>query len=315
MPVFFRQNRWMMPLFGVILACFSAIIILAPMLGQDRERAKPLGGELRRTLTLTSAASRAEADAGPREDAFRTARSGTISANAPDLVNHLHKSLSPAIKISSAAWKAAPGLHVLDPGRIIRISASESAARGAGAPVRVIGSGQVLKRETVLTKKQGVQPKVKKAVIPKSPPIILYFSRTKLLSRDERSQATRSYTVSNEEVLLLQKIVMAEAEGEPYEGKVAVANVVLNRLRSANFPKSIRDVVYQKHQFSPVANGRLKRVHPNADTVKAVSAALSGKKAVSDDTYYFLSLKLAQDLTVHHSRTFTKKIGNHSFYR
>ncbi|MBY9081280.1 cell wall hydrolase [Paenibacillus sp. HN-1] len=204
---------------------------------------------------------------------------------------------------------------MLDPGRMIRISASEPAPKIAVVHVKVTGSAQTVKQGTAPIKVQGVQPKVKKAVLPKSPPIILYFSRTKLLNRDERSQATRSYTVSKEEVLLLQKIVMAEAEGEPYEGKVAVANVVLNRLRSANFPKSIRDVVYQKHQFSPVANGRLKRVRPNADTVKAVSAALSGTKAVSDDTYYFLSLKLAQDLTVHHSQTFTKKIGNHSFYR
>ncbi|MFD1909465.1 cell wall hydrolase [Paenibacillus rhizoplanae] len=39
---------------------------------------------------------------------------------------------------------------------------------------------------------------------------------------------------------------MAEAEGEPYKGKVAVANVVLNRLRSANFPDTIREVIYQK---------------------------------------------------------------------
>ncbi len=108
---------------------------------------------------------------------------------------------------------------------------------------------------------------------------------------------------------------MAEAEGEPYEGKVAVANVVLNRLRSANFPDTITDVIYQKHQFSPVANGRLKRVTANEETIKSVNAALHGQKEVPDDTYYFLSLKLAQDLTVHRSKSLVKKIGNHSFYK
>lgn len=147
------------------------------------------------------------------------------------------------------------------------------------------------------------------------PPTTLFFTRTKTLTQDQKDQATWTYELSAEELLLLQKIVMAEAEGEPYEGKVAVANVVLNRLRSANFPDTITEVIYQKHQFSPVANGRLKRVNPNEETIKSVNAALHGHKAVQDDTYFFLSLKLAQDLTVHHSRTFVKKIGNHSFYK
>lgn len=148
-----------------------------------------------------------------------------------------------------------------------------------------------------------------------TPPTTLYFTRTNTLTQDQKDKATWTYDLSAEELLLLQKIVMAEAEGEPYEGKVAVANVVLNRLRSANFPDTITDVIYQKHQFSPVANGRLKRVQPNEETIKSVSAALHGQKEVKDDTYFFLSLKLAQDLTVHHSRTFVKKIGNHSFYK
>ncbi|MGM1048630.1 MAG: cell wall hydrolase [Bacillota bacterium] len=147
------------------------------------------------------------------------------------------------------------------------------------------------------------------------PPKTLFFTRTKTLTQDEKEKATWKYALSAEELLLLQKIVMAEAEGEPYEGKVAVANVVLNRLRSANFPDTIKKVIYQKYQFSPVGNGRINRVDPSKETIKAVTAALHGHKAVSDDTYFFLSLKLAQDLTVHHSRTFAKKIGNHSFYK
>lgn len=146
-----------------------------------------------------------------------------------------------------------------------------------------------------------------------NPPLKLFFSRTKLLSQEQHAEATWSYAVSEEDLLLLQKIVMAEAEGEPYQGKVAVANVVLNRLRSANYPDTIYKVIYQKSQFSPVANGRLKRVKPNEDSIKAVNAALSGVKEVTDDTYFFLSLQLAQDLTVHHSRTYAKTIGNHTF--
>ncbi|MFB5267062.1 cell wall hydrolase [Paenibacillus enshidis] len=162
--------------------------------------------------------------------------------------------------------------------------------------------------------KQAAATAVSKAKI-QSPPKKLFFTRTAMLTQADQAKATWSYSITAREVLLLQKIVMAEAEGEPYEGKVAVANVVLNRLRSANFPDTIREVIYQKAQFSPVANGRLNRVRPNAEAVKAVNEALEGHKAVPDHTYYFLSLTLADDLTVHHSRTKVKTIGNHTFYK
>ncbi|MBP2000707.1 N-acetylmuramoyl-L-alanine amidase [Paenibacillus shirakamiensis] len=156
-----------------------------------------------------------------------------------------------------------------------------------------------------------VTPKIDKTIPPKQ----ILFTRTALLSPEDQDQSTWKYALSDKELLLLQKIVMAEAEGEPYEGKVAVANVVLNRLRSANYPKTIREVVYQKYQFSPVRNGRLNRVTPNKDSVRAVTAALYGTKEVTDDTYYFLSIKLAKDLTIARTQHKTKQIGNHTFYK
>lgn len=154
-------------------------------------------------------------------------------------------------------------------------------------------------------------PKLDKTIPPKQ----IFFTRTALLRPEDQDKSTWKYALSEKELLLLQKIVMAEAEGEPYEGKVAVANVVLNRLRSANYPDTIKEVVYQKHQFSPVSNGRLNRVKPNQDTVHAVTEALYGRKEVSDDTYYFLSIKLASDLTVARTQKKTKQIGNHTFYK
>ncbi|WP_234404883.1 cell wall hydrolase [Paenibacillus bouchesdurhonensis] len=147
------------------------------------------------------------------------------------------------------------------------------------------------------------------------PPNQIYFTRTELLSQADKDQATWNYVLKDEELHLLHKIVMAEAEGEPYEGKVAVANVVLNRLRSANYPDTIKEVIYQKSQFSPVQNGRMDRVTPNEDSIRAVTEALHGRKEVSDDTYYFLSLSLATDLTVARTKSKSKEIGNHTFYK
>lgn len=62
---------------------------------------------------------------------------------------------------------------------------------------------------------------------------------------------------SAEDLELLACIIQCEAEGEPYEGKLAVGSVVLNRVASNSFPNTIMGVIYQSGQFSPVASGRM----------------------------------------------------------
>nr|WP_302143336.1 cell wall hydrolase [uncultured Schaedlerella sp.] len=69
---------------------------------------------------------------------------------------------------------------------------------------------------------------------------------------------------------LLAKIAMAEAEGEDTEGKALVMRVVLNRVKEDGFPDTVKDVIYQSRQFSPVTNGRFDRVEPDDDCWKAL---------------------------------------------
>lgn len=114
---------------------------------------------------------------------------------------------------------------------------------------------------------------------------------------------------------LLEKIVMAEAGGEPYEGQVAVANVVLNRVSSRRFPNTIRGVIFQRGQFSPVGTGRIYKVSPSKSVKNAVRAALNGEQAVPSGTLYFLNKNTANDLTIPKTKTFVKRIGNHWFYK
>jgi len=210
-----------------------------------------------------------------------------------------------AVSVLSSAWKPVQNEGLLSNKQLKQKQQNTKQASVIRLKAEVVPAIPAAKKSPKLANKGTLQ----------NPLTTLYFSRTELLSQDQQSKATRRYAVSEEELYLLQKIVMAEAEGEPYQGKVAVANVVLNRLRSANFPDTIRKVIYQKHQFSPVANGRLKRVKPSEDSINAVNDALSGKKAVPDNTYFFLSLKLAQDLTVKNSQVYVKTIGNHTFYK
>ena len=96
-----------------------------------------------------------------------------------------------------------------------------------------------------------------------------------------------------------------------------VANVILNRVEDDAFPNTITKVVYQKHQFSPVSNGSIKRCRVTAETVEAVGRALSGED-LTDGALYFMnrhasSKKNASWFDRH--LEFLFKHGNHEFFR
>lgn len=121
--------------------------------------------------------------------------------------------------------------------------------------------------------------------------------------------------MSPSDIEMLERIVMAEAGGEPYLGQVAVANVVLNRLKSKSYPSTLEGVIFQKFQFSPVKNGVIRGQAPNESVKKAVAEALSGRMVVAEDTLYFVNPVLATDQTIPRTKTIVKVIGNHTFYK
>lgn len=82
---------------------------------------------------------------------------------------------------------------------------------------------------------------------------------------------------------------MCEVGDETVKSQIAVANVVLNRVKSSEFPDTITKVIYQKGQFSPVDDGSLNRKKATAQVKESVARALSGEKVVSDDTLYFFA--------------------------
>lgn len=98
--------------------------------------------------------------------------------------------------------------------------------------------------------------------------------------------------ISSEEIWILACVIDWEACNQPYEGKLAVANVVLNRVRSGRYPDSVTEVVYQSHQFSGVSNfaggpsetfkGRLEAGPRNEECMQAALEALSGTNNVED---------------------------------
>ncbi|NLZ54287.1 MAG: cell wall hydrolase [Thermoanaerobacteraceae bacterium] len=123
------------------------------------------------------------------------------------------------------------------------------------------------------------------------------------------------YSVTNKELDLLERVVMAEAGAEPYEGKIAVVNVIMNRVAHKSYPNTIEGVIFQKGQFTPARNGKIWRVTPTESVKKAVREALNGKKIVNGDVLYFLNPRIATDHSIPRTKTFVKRIGRHDFYK
>jgi hypothetical protein len=80
--------------------------------------------------------------------------------------------------------------------------------------------------------------------------------------------------VKDQELDLLARLITAEAGAEPYEGQVAVGAVVLNRIKSGNFPKTIQEVIYQDGQFSSLP--KLDGLQPSPEALRAAKDAIAG---------------------------------------
>jgi len=114
------------------------------------------------------------------------------------------------------------------------------------------------------------------------------------------------------DINLLARLVSAEAKGEPYRGQIAVAAVVLNRVKSPQFPNTIPDVIYQPGAFSPVANGEIWK-EPVSSAISAVHEALNGTDPSYGAVFFFNPAKTTNAYIW--SRPQIVKIGNHIFCR
>ncbi len=128
------------------------------------------------------------------------------------------------------------------------------------------------------------------------------------------------YQIEDSDYEILLRIVEAEAGGEDENGKLLVANVVLNRLNNSKFPDTIKDVVFQKSkgvtQFSPVSNGRYWTVTVSEETVSAVNRALEGDD-ISQGALYFAARRYADNSRMRwfdEKLTFLFKHGGHEFF-
>ncbi|MBM7540190.1 cell wall hydrolase [Amphibacillus cookii] len=122
-------------------------------------------------------------------------------------------------------------------------------------------------------------------------------------------------SITRTEKELLARLVHAEARGESYPGKVAVATVVLNRVDHPDFPNTIEGVIYQRsaggfYAFTPVQNGAINR-EANQEALQAVNEAIAFRGQGSGSLYFYNPRTATNDWI--RSREVTIIIGNHHF--
>jgi spore germination cell wall hydrolase CwlJ-like protein len=178
------------------------------------------------------------------------------------------------------------------------------------AEVVTANQEQEIKTEEVTIIKEEVKEEVK--------------TEEKSLNKKETAKVVKEvkekYTKA--ELRLLSALIYCEAQGESYNGKLAVGIVVLNRVRSNRYPDTVKNVIYQKYQFSPTTNGTLKKAlaeydkgrftsSSEKDCIKAAKAALNGTKSITvngKEKSFSKYLSFSGSL-----KGYTYRVGNHKF--
>ena len=124
------------------------------------------------------------------------------------------------------------------------------------------------------------------------------------------SSSSSSSSSNSNNLNLLARLVYGESRGEPYTGQVAVAAVVLNRVKSSSFPNTISGVIYQSGAFDVVRDGQI-NLTPNSTAIKAAQDALNGWDPSYGAVYYFNPATATNKWIW--SRPMTVTIGNHRF--
>lgn len=178
------------------------------------------------------------------------------------------------------------------------ICASMIIVLGLGS-VAVRGPGVVAPEDSLLDTEAGI--------VEESPAVEAAEDRS--AGRPQETAEPRA-DLTAAELDLLARLIRAEAQGEPYPGKVAVAAVVLNRMESRLFPNTVRGVIYERRQFEPVDNGAINR-KADAVSLKAAQDALRGDDPSRGALYFFNPAKTRNRFLG--ARRVTAIIGRHRF--
>ena len=140
-------------------------------------------------------------------------------------------------------------------------------------------------------------------------------SRTVRLTSTGQALVSGDNFYKSDEVLWLARIIQAEAGGEPFLGKIAVGNVVLNRVRSPQYPNTIWGVIFDRAhgtQFSPVSYGTIYN-NPSGNSIIAAKICLEGY-SLTTKALFFMNPRLSTSTWISDNRPYLFSIGKHDFY-
>ena len=141
-------------------------------------------------------------------------------------------------------------------------------------------------------------------------------TRSVLVSESQSAFVSGDNFYNSNDLYWLARIINAEAEGEPFLGKIAVGNVVINRKNSPSYPNSRYGVIFDRKygtQFSPVSIGTIYKT-PSAESVLAAKICLEGY-SLSEDILFFVNPRYATSNWIERTRPYVFTIGGHKFYK
>ncbi len=141
-------------------------------------------------------------------------------------------------------------------------------------------------------------------------------TRTALVKRGVEEFVSGDEFYNKDDLYWLSKIISAESAGEPLRGKIAVGNVVLNRVRNEEYPNSIYEVIFDTKdgvQFTPVANGTINN-EPTEESIMAAKICLEEYRLSNHNILFFLNPQISTSTWVPDNRDFVMTIGKHDFY-
>lgn len=142
-----------------------------------------------------------------------------------------------------------------------------------------------------------------------------YTVDIKINSSVTDSDIEKGRNYSDDEIYWLAKIISCESKSEPIKGKIGVGNVVLNRVKSEDYPDTIYSVIFDKkygYQFEPVENGSIYN-EPDQESYLAAKLSLEGENVVGN-CKYFLNPDKATSFWIVNNKNYFTTIGSHDFY-
>ena len=208
----------------------------------------------------------------------------------------------------------------IQPGQVLQLPSSPSAALSVAKSVTWSQQYTVRPGDTLeqIARQYGTSPAAITAGNHLANTALSPGQQLLLPNNAQASKASRAGVTTGDTYLLAQ-LINAEAGGEPFVGQVAVGAVVLNRLFDPDFPKTIKDVIFQydsdigTYQFEPVENGAINE-QPCPSAIRAASAALSGWDPTGG-ALFFYNPACAGGSFFQSALSYLKQIGHHIFYK